>query len=514
MGSPVGRFCSRASRVAPRGPRLQPWRQSGIPQKGAAFAVQLGCQETTIVAKSQRPLGETPSRPQTNGNWGNRDSPLRSQPAGPRPPEISNRGMKPPAGVAWPARVRKRVSQVAPPFFFKAMTSPPIPDSCTELLQQMISIDSVNRIDQGEAFSERRLAEHLEYLARHWHLDVQRLPIGGDAYNLLVSAPASNLAGDAAPWLLFDSHLDTVSVEGMTIDPFAATIKGDVIYGRGACDTKGSGAAMLWALKTLSGANQLAANVAILFSIDEEVSRTGVRAFLADQLPQLGWRPNAVIVGEPTELKMVIAHNGLVRWRIETRGKAAHSSEPSQGRSAISDMVRVITALETQYIAQLDASHPLTGRAQCSINLIAGGQQINVISDRCTISLDRRLVPGEDGASVLPAVERILQRLASEQPHLQATQSPARIESGLAPDLNHALAEAVGQVLVRQGLSPEPQGAKYGSHASSYAEAGIPAIVLGPGAIAQAHEQQEFLRLDQLHAAQRVYRALASAPLT
>ena len=134
----------------------------------------------------------------------------------------------------------------------KAKRSLAVPGSLVELLQQMISFDTVNRVNEGVPFVEGELAAHLEALAEGWGLQAARLPIAQNGaldqagFNLLVTHEVDQ----KFPWLLFDSHLDTVTVEGMTIDPFGALVEDGKIYGRGACDTKGTGACMLWALKS------------------------------------------------------------------------------------------------------------------------------------------------------------------------------------------------------------------------------------------------------------------------
>ena len=146
------------------------------------------------------------------------------------------------------------------------------PKDCVELLQKMVSIKTVNRIADGIPFVEGELIDFLEATADAWGFETQRLSISNIGCNLLVSRPVN----PNQPWLLFDSHLDTVGVEGMTIDPFAGEIRDGKLYGRGSCDTKGTGSAMLWALKTLAEQNQPSINIAILFSIEEEISRTGI----------------------------------------------------------------------------------------------------------------------------------------------------------------------------------------------------------------------------------------------
>ncbi|NIL96607.1 MAG: M20/M25/M40 family metallo-hydrolase [Planctomycetales bacterium] len=298
----------------------------------------------------------------------------------------------------------------------------------------------------------------------------------------------------------------------MTIEPFEGKVADGRIFGRGACDTKGTGAAMLWALKEAVAERRLEVNVALLYTIDEEAGRSGVRAFVDHHLEGLGWRPAGVVVGEPTSLRMVTAHNGTVRWRIRTQGVAAHSSDPPQGRSAIRSMTIVMDALERQYIPTLDASHPLVGKAQCSVNLIRGGTLINVIPESCEIWLDRRTVPGEDGRAVAGAVESILERVRQQHTDLEVVQDPPTIEPALSPDLNREFASRIGRVLDSLDMASEAVGAKYGTHASSFASAGLPAIVLGPGQIAQAHSAQEYLTLDDLHRGVEVYRKLMLQP--
>jgi len=390
------------------------------------------------------------------------------------------------------------------------------PSDCLGLLQAMVRIDSINATISRRPHPEAELAVYLERQAASWGLHTQILPVDeaqlpdvvqtspGGSYDLLVWHQVS----PTAPWLLFESHLDTVGVEGMIGDPFSARVEGGRIYGRGACDTKGSGAAMLWALREYAREGTGLNNVALLFSVDEEALKHGVEGFVQRHLPTLGWRPLGVIVGEPTELQPVVAHCGVVRWSVRTHGLAAHSSDPTKGRSAISMMARVIDALERGYIAHLSASHPLTGPARCSINLIRGGTAINIIPDLCEISMDRRVVPGEDSYQVLPEVKRVLDELRAETPALAYSLSDPFIDAPLDPSGGEAFFAPVQQALASLGLPYELRGVPYGTDGSSLGAAGIPVVVLGPGHIARAHTIDEYLELDQLECAIAVYRAL------
>lgn len=385
-----------------------------------------------------------------------------------------------------------------------------IHDSCESLLQAMVGFDTVNTAISGKPHAERALSVYMEGQALAMGLDTRRLPVTGDGFNLLISRQVDS----GAPWLLFESHLDTVSVDGMTVDPFEGRVVDGRMYGRGTCDTKGTGAAMLWALSRSSeriGPN----NVAILYTLDEEVGKTGVRTFVASQMPEMDWRPAGVIVGEPTRLRAVVAHNGVVRWRIRTEGVAVHSSDPARGRSAIRTMTEVIGALEERYISQLTSEHPLTGAAQCSINLIRGGTQINMIPEHCEIHVDRRVVPGEDPDTVIPAVERILEELRADNPDLTVVQeTPDMVDSPLDPAGGKAFGAFVASVLKSMGLPDGLTGVGYGTDASSFSRAGIPTIVLGPGDIAQGHTADEWIDLGQLNSGVDVYYNLMCSPVT
>jgi acetylornithine deacetylase len=372
--------------------------------------------------------------------------------------------------------------------------------SCIELLARMVRIDTVNTAQSGRPDAERPLAEMLETAAGTMSLQTLRLPVDGRGFNLLVRVERA----PDKPWILFESHMDTVTTAGMTIDPFGAVIRDGRMYGRGACDTKASGAAMLWALNEYARQADATNNVAVLFTIDEEMAKAGIKAFVNEQLPRLGWRLAGCVVGEPTSLRQFTAHNGVVRWTIRTQGVAVHSSNPSRGRNAISMMAKVIDAIETNYLPHLTASHPLTGRAVASITLIQGGTYINIIPEHCDIQIDRRLAPGESAEAVLPAVQRVLDELCGAFPEIKVSQGEPFIDPPLDPAGNEAWIARVGRTLKIRGIDPSPLGAPFGTDASTFGVAG-PAVVLGPGQISQAHTADEWIELAEVERAVNVY---------
>lgn len=378
------------------------------------------------------------------------------------------------------------------------MVKSAIPGNVVQLLQEMVRIDSVNSAVSGRAQAEDQLRDWLQHLAGAWGLTTRRLSVGGQADQLLVTHETD----PGAPWWLFDSHLDTVSIEGMAVEPLGGEINGDYMTGRGTCDTKGTGAAMLWALREYARGDHQPNNIALLFSVDEEVSMTGIQSFLANDLPGLGIRERlmGVIVGEPTDFHPVIAHNGSVRWRLTTHGKAAHSSVPHEGRSAISMMTRVIDVIEGTYIPGLTASDDLTGPAVCSINMIHGGTAHNIIPARCEIEADRRLVPGEDGGAVLPVVEALLKPLG-----IEFTQEIGVRYPPLDTRNNGRLTELAQRVLRDMGLPAMTVGAPFCTHAGHLADAGLPAVVLGPGSPHPAHTKDEWVSVAAIERGTEMY---------
>lgn len=383
------------------------------------------------------------------------------------------------------------------------MDRPP-PATPEELLAELVAHPTVNPRLGGPAGGAARLGARIEELAAAWGLASRRLPVpGGDEFNLLVSCETA----PGAEWLLLESHFDTVDVAGMTVPPHTLTTRGDRLHGRGACDTKGSGAAMLWALRAYARADHRPRNAGVLFVVDEEIGMTGARAFAARELSAFLPRLRGIIVGEPTGLRPVIAHNGVVRWRTVTRGIPAHSADPSRGRSAITAMLRVVAALEEKFIPLARAVDPLTGRAAASINTIRGGTAVNIIPAQCEITCDRRTVPGEATPTILAQRDAALAGLEVTHDDLyEAPPLPAgsgeRLGAWLAPVLRGA------------GLDPTPAGAPYATDAGHYAAAGAPVVVLGPGDIAQAHTPDEWLARSALHQAVHVYQAALAAPAT
>jgi acetylornithine deacetylase len=209
-------------------------------------------------------------------------------------------------------------------------------------------------------------------------------------------------------------------------------------------------------------------------------------------------------VAEPTGLDVVIAHKGMARWKARTAGRACHSSAPDRGVNAIYRMAKVVAALE-EYAAELRAvvpAHPLCGPATLSVGRIEGGVSVNTVPDRCTIEVDRRVVPGEDALSVIePVREFVCRRAGVEFEFLP----PDHIGLALTDGPNAELADGLLDHVRAVAGSRKAVGVPYCTNASRIAAAGVPAVVFGPGDIAQAHTKDEWIEVAQLDLASEIY---------
>ncbi len=315
-----------------------------------------------------------------------------------------------------------------------------------------------------------------------------------------------------APSVMFEAHSDTVSVDGMTIDPFAAEVRHGRLYGRGACDTKAAMAAMLLAVEqVLAEGGELPATVYVVSTCGEEITGLGAKALVDEGFFATG-EVEGVIVGEPTGLEIIHASKGSGRFRIETRGKAAHSSAPADGVNAIYQMAHVVAAIEREVAPALARRRdPLLGSPTVSVGTIRGGSQVNVVPDACTIDVDTRLIPGQTFETMAALIRDVLGRAKAARADLEFVihNRPAYPAFFIDPDapLPARVARACRDVLGEAVIATAP----WASNAGIFAAAGVPSVLLGPGSIAQAHTCDEFVEIDQVVKAARVYAAIIRA---
>ncbi len=370
-----------------------------------------------------------------------------------------------------------------------------------ELAAELVRIPSVNPLE-GPAEEGRREAEVAAFIEA-------RLREAGVECEQRDASPGrpsvvARVAGESEEVVWFDAHTDTVSEKGMAFEPFEARVEGDALFGRGAADNKGSVAAMMAALMAVAkGGSKPAATVVLTATADEEYRMTGLLGLL-----ESGMTARATIVGEPTALEVIVAHKGFSRFTIATKGKSVHSSRPEEGVNAIYRMGRVVGALEAYAKRGVGReTHPMLGKATLSVGVIRGGLHVNVVPDRCEIDVDRRLLPGEDVRRALNDVRSYLDNALDEDVGMEMT-GPQLMVPGMSVSSDHELVQAVSAV-VREVTGRAPLNGMTGTtHAGPMAEAGIPGVVFGPGAMGQAHTATEELDLNQLEQAAAVYEAL------
>jgi acetylornithine deacetylase len=385
-----------------------------------------------------------------------------------------------------------------------------------DLLQQLVRIPSVNpmgRDVEGDEYYEHAVTDQLESWFGELGVPCCRQTIAPKRDNIIARIEGDRDPLDGGTILVFEAHQDTVPVEGMTIDPFDPAIRDGRMYGRGSCDIKGGMACMLTnfarcALERPEGMPTLV----MACSVNEEYGFSGAQT-MAELWEVDGWLPRApdgVIVAEPTQLEVVVAHKGTARGYCHARGKAAHSSQPQLGTSAIYRMGHVLRALE-QYADKVVGTlgnHPLVGVPTISVGLIQGGISVNTVPDHCRIEIDRRVLPGDDAqAAYAHAVEYVLEFLREHVGEADAGiefEEPYLAKPGLSDECNSDLATSLSKAIQACGHEGAWIGVPFGTDAHAFSSRDIPTVVFGPGSIDQAHTIDEWIEIDQLHQATEI----------
>jgi acetylornithine deacetylase/succinyl-diaminopimelate desuccinylase-like protein len=356
-----------------------------------------------------------------------------------------------------------------------------------KLLAELIALPSVNPAflpPRHPHAGEKRDADFLSTIAARAGLEVEFQKVLPNRSNVIARLLPKNKIRQT---ILLAPHLDTVGADGTKFIPQR---KNGRLYGRGACDTKGSVAAMLTALCELAESKSRPQETEIVFAglIDEEHAQAGSHA-----LAKSKFKADLAIVGEFTKLQVVTAHKGSLWLELETRGKAAHGATPQSGKNAIHEMARIVDCLQTNYAADLKRRrrHPLLGLPTVSVGMICGGKQANIVPDHCTITIDRRTLPGETEAGVKREIQKFLR-----SKNLSATITDTKLAPALPLETNHKL-PLVQQFMKCVGQT-KPVGVHFFCDAAILSEAGIPSIVFGPGDMAQAHTADEWISLAEL----------------
>lgn len=383
-----------------------------------------------------------------------------------------------------------------------------MPSSQEDVLAQLDQLDAASLLADLVACPsferEETVGKYLQARFRSLGLEIGTTEIGPGRFNVLVRY------GPPGRELILNSHMDTVppgDAAAWRTPPLTPVVRDGRLYGRGACDAKGSLAAMATALEALvrCGA-RLRGRLTFMAVACEETGAFGSIA----EAKRLSGKGLGVIIGEPTGLELHLAHKGVLRLGITTLGRAAHASIPHEGVNAISAAARVVESLDALGSDMARRHHPLVGHSSLVVTTIHGGVAPNVIPNRCQIVIDRRLIPGEDLEGAQQEIETVLQRVrgAGPAPRIESEMRTAVPSSQTAADDPFVVAmRSAGQRAL--GREVKIGGFRACCDMWPFRERGAPAAIFGPGELVQAHTVGESVDLAQVETAARFY-ALAA----
>ena len=376
--------------------------------------------------------------------------------------------------------------------------------TAVELLERLIGFPTVSRDSNLELirFVEEYLTQHD---VEHWRIDSD----DGSKANLLARLGPAVEGG-----VVLSGHTDVVPVDGQpwSTDPFELIDKDDGrLYGRGTCDMKGFIACALAEVPNWIQ-HDLARPIYLAFSYDEEVGCLGAPRMI-ERLMADHPRPAAVIVGEPTLMQPVVAHKGATNLRTTVTGRASHSSQVNQGVSAIHVAARLVTKIE-DVMTELRAEGRIdeafnVAHSSLHVGKIAGGTAINIMARECTFEWEIRHLPQDRFEDLIGRVNAYAAELEAEMkskaPETSIVTEALNVTVPALADDNNA--EVLG--LCRKLLGERPSGAvAYATEAGQFQRVGLPTVICGPGSIAQAHQPDEYIEIDQLAAGSGFMRAL------
>ncbi len=360
-----------------------------------------------------------------------------------------------------------------------------------DLAAELVSIPSYEREEELARFLARRLR------AIGFEVSLEEVEPGRP--NLIAHLPGKGKT------LMFCGHMDTVPPDSP--DQLRPRVEGGRLYGRGACDMKGALAAMVCALEALTREGP-AGPLLFLATVGEETGFLGMRRFMARHRDRIA----GCIVGEPTSLEVGIAHKGGAWIELTTIGRPAHGSTPERGVNAVYYMALLVRAIQEELAAALrERPHPLLGPGTVNVGLIRGGTRPNVVPARCTIQVDRRLLPGETPEGATEELRALVGNLKREHPELavemRLVQSYPPLEVGTDEPVVRAV---IGACRAVRGKEPELVGLSYGTDGALSRAGGIPTVICGPGSATQAHTEGESVDVAELVAATHIYVEAAS----
>lgn len=363
-----------------------------------------------------------------------------------------------------------------------------------ELLKHLIQ--SAPTLENGELKAAEVLADFFDQ--RGIEVSLERWGLA--RANVVASVGSDD---DESPTLLFGAHLDVVpaSKEHWQTDPFCPVEKDGRVIGRGAVDMLGG---LCAAAATMVDLSRQPLNGRVIFAATagEETDSCGVERFVEQFKSQIK-KPLGVIITEPTGMKILRAHRGILWLKVQTFGKTAHGSTPQAGINAILKMNALVNRLESWEIPH--QPHPLLGGCSMSINRIVGGSATNIVPDNCLVEIDIRTLPGQDHSEIIDNLQDLCGNLGKTDPDFKTQISVIRAVDALETPAEIPFVKAVCQAI---GIA-ETQAAGFTTDGPSFENLNAPVLIFGPGDGSLCHKPDEFIEIDAMEQARQMYKAIA-----
>jgi acetylornithine deacetylase len=368
------------------------------------------------------------------------------------------------------------------------------------LLRALVAVPSVNPTLSPGGAGEGEVGGLAAGWLRQWGFRTRLEEVKRGRHNVWAEH------GAGPPVLLFNGHLDTVGVEGMTVAPFGAELRDGRVYGRGSCDMKGGVAALLAAAARLAREGH-PGTLMVVLTADEEHASLGMQ-----RVVESGIRADAAVVCEPTELTVMPAHKGFLWAELTFHGRAAHGSRPEIGVDAIVHAGRFLTELDG-YARALAARtrHPLLGPPSIHAGTIQGGTAPSVYPESCVLVLERRTLPGETAEAATEELRTLLDRLRGQVADLSVDLAPGLTRPGTEVPTDSVLVRGLLAACTAEDVAPSVQGMTAWVDAAYLNEAGVPAVCFGPGSIEQAHTADEWIEAADVERCARVLARFAQS---